>query len=30
MRDFLKEKWLELLIVAAIGIMWTTAAAWAL
>jgi hypothetical protein len=29
MRSFLHEKWLELLILAAIGIAWTVTAVWA-
>jgi hypothetical protein len=30
MRRFLREKWAELLVLAAIGIAWTGTAVWAL
>jgi len=30
MRSFLQEKWVELLVLAAIGIAWTMTAVWAL
>ena len=29
MRDFLQEKWTELVLLAAIGIAWTGSAVWA-
>jgi hypothetical protein len=29
MRGFLQEKWLELLVLAAIGVAWTVTAVWA-
>jgi hypothetical protein len=29
MRDFLEDKWTELLLLAAIGITWTGTAVWA-